>query len=173
MFQQTLPGRFLTSLNKGLTGHLLAGAVEAHDPAVSVGDNHQGSHRVEDRGHDVAFFLKLLLGILEVSDVERDSMDEPGISVTAADHFGFALKPDHPSVAGENPVGRLQGLPRLKHLGSFHTPTLPILRVDVLIPQHRIFQPFGLLEAEGLFYLRIDIGLTRSPIEIGHEYDSR
>ena len=43
--------------------------------------------------------------------------------------------------------------------------------MDLLIPAHRVFQPFFLRKAERRFDLRAHIGFADPSVEIGHEND--
>ena len=96
-------------------------------------------------------------------------MNKPGLAILAANHLGFAMKPDHAAVARQHPVGRPQRLAGKKHLGGFRAPALLVVGMNLLIPAHRIFQPFFLREAQRRFDLRADIGFADAAIEIGHE----
>src|SRR5271165_2021903 len=43
--------------------------------------------------------------------------------------------------------------------------------MNLLVPEHRILEPFRLRESQRGFDLRADIGFADAAIEIGHEYD--
>ncbi len=170
---EQVPDALAPRLFERYARQLLAGPIAPHDTAFAIQDNHQRTHRVEDCGHDVAFFLQLLFGPLQIGDIEGDPMNEPWTAVRMANHLGFAMEPDHPSVAREYPVGGAQRLARKKHLGSFHTPATFIVGMNLLIPLHGIFEPFRLREAQRRFDLRAHIGFADAAVEVCHEHHRR
>src|SRR5215469_3259863 len=169
--EEYIPYAFTASLNERLPGHLFAGPIATDYSAFQIKHHDQGTYRVENGRDNITFFLQLQLGLLEVGNVEGNAMDEPRSAVGTADHSGFALEPDHPAVASHDTVGRSQGLAGKKHFGSFHAPAIFVIGMDLLVPEHRIFQPFRLGEPQCRFDLRTHIGLANTTIEVGHEHD--
>jgi hypothetical protein len=53
-----------------------------------------------------AFLDSLGLCFLELRDIDRQTVNEPGPAVLIAHDLGLALKPDHASVTSEGPVHR-------------------------------------------------------------------
>ena len=153
-----------------IAGHLLASAIEAHDPAFAVEHDDQRADGVEDRRDDVALFLQRLLHLLEFRDVEADAVNEPGLAVVAPHQPGFAMKPDHAPVARHHPIRRPQRLAGKKHLRGFDAPAVLIVGMDLLVPANRILQPFFLRKSERRFDLRTHIGFADSLIQVRHEH---
>src|ERR1700751_3883541 len=132
---EQIPDGLATRLGERLPGHLLAGTVDSNDSALTIEYNYQCTHGIENPGNDISFFLKLLLGMLEVGDVEGNPVNEPGAAIRTANHLGFALEPDHAAVSGDDAIGRAQRLARQKHLGGLDAPTLLVIGVNLLVPE--------------------------------------
>src|SRR5215470_6170360 len=96
-------------------------------------------------------------------------MDEPGAAIWSANHLGFALKPDHATVSRNYSIGGAQRLTRKKHFGSLDTPALLVVRMNLLVPEHRVFEPFRLRKPESRFDLRTYVRFSDSAIEVRHE----
>ena len=79
---------------KRISAGLFASPVEADDAALRIEHHHQSPHGMENRRDHVALFLQRLFGPLQLSDIKADAVNEPGLAVLLADHFGFAMKPD-------------------------------------------------------------------------------
>src|ERR1700722_12984605 len=98
-------------------------------------------------------------------------MDKPRLTIRMPHHLGIAVEPDGPAIPCDHTIGGAQRLAGEKHLGGFQTPAPLILRMDVLIPANRIFQPFFARITERCLDLGAYIGLTDAAIEISHEHD--
>ena len=144
-----------------------------YDPPFGIEDGDQRSNRIEDRGKNIALLGQSGFGEFQLGDVESDTVDKPWASVGAADHFGFAMKPDNASVARNHPVGRAQRLAGKEHLGGLDAPTVFVVGMDLLIPADWIFQPFALREPERLLDLRTHVGFADALIEVSHEDHGR
>ena len=94
---EQIPDRLAARFFEGLSGHLFAGAIEAYDPPFAIEHNHQSAHGVENPGNDIALFLQLLFGLLEIGDVEANSVDEPGLPsgrrIILASHWNQITRP--------------------------------------------------------------------------------
>src|SRR5687767_8053314 len=100
-------------------------------------------------------------------------MDEPRATVVIADHFSFAVKPDNAPVASKDSIKRFQWLTRQEQFRSFDAPSILVVWMDLLIPAHRIIQPFFLSESQYLFDLRANICLANTFIHESHKNDCR
>ncbi len=154
-------------------GGELTGAIEADDAAGAVEHDDQRAHGVEDRREQVALFLKRRFRQLQVRDVERDALDEPGSPVATPHDLGFALEPDDVAVPRDHAVDRSEGVPRQEHGGGILAPALFLVRMDLVVPADRIFQPLLLRESQRRFDLRADIRFADAAIQIRHEHDRR
>ena len=72
-----VPDDACRGLFERISGHLLAGAIEADDPAFAIQHHDQRAHRVENRGDDIALFLQRFFGPLQVRNVEGHAVNEP------------------------------------------------------------------------------------------------
>jgi len=113
--------------------------------------------------------FQLALGFLEFGNIDGCTMNEPGRAIVALDHLGFALKPDHATVARQHSIDRTQRLAGQKNTGRFHAPTIFVVGVNLLIPTHRIVEPLFLFETERRLDLRADVSLALAAVEVGHE----
>ena len=104
------------------------------------------------------------LRLLEVGDIDSYPMNKPGPTILPPDHLGFALKPEHPAVSRDDTVGGSQWFAGQKHFRRFHAPSRFVVRMNLLIPPHRVFQPFALRKTKRRLNLRADIGFRRIPL---------
>src|SRR5271170_6590386 len=117
-----IPKVFLLDLGKGVARHLLASSIEADDATSRIENHDQSTDGVQYRRNNVALFLQSFFCTLEFSNVKRDAMDEPRASILPADHLGFAMKPDHPAISRQDPIGGTKRRSRKKHLCGFDAP---------------------------------------------------
>src|ERR1700722_19081639 len=100
-------------------------------------------------------------------------MNEPGTPVIVQHDLGFTLEPYHVTVAGNYSIAGADGLAGEKYLGSLHAPALFIVRMDLLVPADRVFQPFITRESQRHFNVRTDVGWADALIEVGDENNRR
>ena len=62
------------------------------------------------------------------------------------------------------------GLPEI-NISAASTLQHLVVRMNLLIPAHWIFQPFALRKSHHRFNLRADVGFADAAIQIRHEYD--
>ena len=115
--------------------------------------------------------LQRLFRLLQIGDVESHAVNEPGPAIFPADHLGFAVKPDDSPVPRKHAIGRPQRFARKKQLCRFDAPPLLVVRMDLLVPADRIFQPLLLREAEDRLDLRAHVGFADALVQVGHEDD--
>ena len=58
-----------------------------------------------------------------------------------------------------------------KHLRRFHAPSRLVIGMNLLVPAHRVFQPFTLGKTQRRFNLRAHVGFADSLVQVGHEHD--
>ena len=160
--QEQIPYILSTRFCEGISRCLFAGAVETNYPPLRIENHDQSSHDIENRGQHVALFLQRFFRLLQLRDVYAHAMNKPGAAVLLADHLGFAMEPKNSSVAREHSIGGLQRFAGEKHFRRFGTPTLLIVRINLLVPAHRIFQPLVLRKTERSFNLGADVGFANS-----------
>src|SRR5262245_49172941 len=97
-------------------------------------------------------------------------MDEPGTTILVTYHLGFTVKPNDSSIACEHSIQRLQRFSKEKEFGCFDTPSLLVVRMNLLVPTNRVVQPFFLREPEQRFDLRTYIGFANALVEERHEH---
>ena len=114
-------------------------------------------------------FVKGVFGLFQLGNVETYAVNEPGPAIPLPNHFGFALKPNHPAIPRDHAVTGFQGIAGKKHLRGIGTPSRFILGMYVLIPAHGILQPFALRKPERRLDLRTDVGVTDAFIDGSHE----
>src|SRR6516164_7717389 len=107
-----------------------------------------------------ADFQNRFLETLALGNVESHAVDEPGPSILPANHLRFALKPEHSSIARHDAVRRAQRFTRKEHLSSFYSPSHLVIGMNLLIPPHRVLQPFALRKTERSFNLRAYVGFA-------------
>jgi hypothetical protein len=91
--------------------------------------------------------------------------------VGVAHDLHFALKSYDAPVPREHAINRSERLAGHKHPGNFRAPTLFVFGMNVLIPAHRIVEPFFLRETERGFDLRADIRLAETFVEKSDKND--
>src|SRR5579872_341527 len=168
-----IPEIFMFDLFEGITRDVLTSPVETDDAALRIQHHHQSADRVQYRRNHIAFFLQSFFGPLELSDIEGNAVDEPGPSVLATNHLGFAVKPDYSAISRNYTIGGAQWSAREKHLRCLDAPTLFVLGMDLLIPANGIFQPFFLRKTQAGFNLWTHIGFSDASVQVGHENDCR
>src|SRR6202035_2326074 len=94
-----IPKIFVLDLFKRVTGDMLASPIEAHDATLRIEHHHQSPDRVQYCRNHITFFLQRFFGSLELSNVKCNAVDEPGPSILAPNHLGFAMKPDHSAIS--------------------------------------------------------------------------
>src|SRR5262249_32254010 len=91
------------------------------------------------------------------------------LAVVPAHNLGEPLYPDHVAVLGHEPVLRPEGFAFGTGRGKLRVPAVAVVRVQLAVPQDRIFQPLLLREAKHLLDLRADIELRYAFVERGHK----
>src|ERR1700691_2230570 len=156
-----------------LGGSLLTSPVELYYAPVQVQYHDQRSDGIQNGGNKIALLLQCFFRLLQLRDIERHPLYEPGVAVVAAHHLGFAMKPDHVTVARDYAVNRSQRLAGEEHVGGFLTPTQVVFGMDVPVPAHRILQPLGLREPQRGFYVWTDISLADSAVQVNQKHYGR
>ncbi len=117
--------------------------------------------------------LQRFLGVFAFGDVEGDSLQKNRPAHFVPNHLGLAMHPNHTAVAGQKTVlgsERRSSGTGPRELGM---PAQLIVRVQLAVPQHGIFQPLFLGETEQPLDLWADVKFIDSFIERGHEGDGR
>ena len=170
--QEQIPQGPALDLVEGVARQLLAGPIKADDSAFLIQHHDQRARRIQNGGEKVALLLQGPFRLLELGDIDSDAVNKPRPAILMPDHFGFALKPKHPAVTRHDPVRGSQGFAREEHLRRFHAPSRFVIGVDLLIPAHRVFQPFTLGKTQRCFNLRAYVSFADSLVQVGHEHHS-
>src|SRR6202041_3153848 len=74
------------------------------------------------------------LQTFSLGNVKSYAVNEPRPTIFAANHFCFALKPEHPAIARHDAVRRAQRFAREEHLCGFLAPAHLVVGMNLLIP---------------------------------------
>src|ERR1700685_653311 len=143
--------------------------VDDRDLAFAIDHDHSVRRGFQQSAKFCLGFLQFFFGPLQFGDVERGAGNEPRPAILAANHLGFAVKPDGAPIPRHHSICRAQRSAREKHLRRLDAPALLVVGMNLLIPADGIFQPLFLREAERGLNLRTDIRLADSTIQVGHE----
>src|SRR5215469_4425004 len=102
--QQHVPWALPPDIFQRIACKLLTSAIEAYDSAFPIHHQNESANSVKDRRHNIPLCLKFLLGSLEVSNIEGDTVNEPRLSVFSVNHFCFTMEPYNASISGYHSV---------------------------------------------------------------------
>src|SRR5947209_19561681 len=75
------------------------------------------------------------------------------------------MNPNHAPILGQEPVDVPEGSPGGTGWSELDVPPLTVVRMELSMPQDRVFEPFLLREAEELLDLRADVELGGALIQ--------
>ncbi len=106
-----------------------------------------------------------LHGPLAIGDVERDPLQERGVTLLVPHDLALPMHPDHPAIAGEHAVFRAELHPRRAGAGKLRSPSLAVIGVDAVVPQERVVEPLLLGKPKQRFDLRADVELVMVAVQ--------
>src|SRR5579872_552110 len=108
-------------------------------------------------------FMCLFQGFLcqlELGNIVADSLNANRPSLLVSDYLDLTTDPYHAVITGDKPIYRSKRLVQDQEAGELDVPTRFVVRVQPLIPEHRVFQPLLPGKAQKGLDLRADIELA-------------